>query len=190
VTINGGGAVTLTNVTLTDNREHGVTYWAEEDLPLPRIVVGNSIIAHNAPRDFSVVATLEDGSIEPVDTPFPFTSAGHNLIGVGEGIEALDAASDRAGDLASPLEVQIGALQSRAGSYVHPLLPDSPAVDAGAEALCSEFDQLGAPRTGACDIGAVELDRQETTRARVVVIMHDAGVLWVAAPQALPHDLQ
>ena len=182
--------MTLTNVTLTDNREHGVTYWAEEDLPLARIVVGNSIIARNAPRDFSVVATLEDGSIEPLDTPFPLTSAGRNLIGVGEGIEGLDAASDRAGDLASPLEGQIGALQPRAGSYVHPLLPDSPAVDAGAEALCSEFDQLGALRTGACDIGAVELDRQETTQARVVVIMRGAGVLRVAAPQVLPHDLQ
>lgn len=158
VTVNGGGAVTLTNVTLTENSENGITYWAEEELPLPRIVVGNSIIARNAPHDFSVVATLEDGSIEPVDTPFPLISVGHNLIGVGEGIEGLDAASDQAGDLASPLEVQVGALQLRAGSYVHPLLPDSPAVDGGAEALCSEFDQLGAPRTGPCDIGAVELD--------------------------------
>jgi predicted outer membrane repeat protein len=156
VTVNGGGAVTLTNVTLVENGENGVTYWAEEDLPLPRIVVGNSIVARNAPHDFSVIATLADGSIEPVDTPFPLTSAGHNLIGVG--IEGLDVDSDRAGDLASPLEVQIGALQPRAGSYVHPLLPDSPAVDAGAEALCSEFDQLRVPRTGPCDIGAVELD--------------------------------
>lgn len=159
VTVNGGGVVTLTNITLTDNQENGITSWLEEDLPLPRIVIGNSIIARNAPRDFSVIATLEDGSIELVDTPFPLTSAGHNLIGVGDNLEGLDETSDRTGDLASPLEVQIGGLQLRDGSYVHPLLPDSPAVDAGAEALCSEFDQLGAPRTGACDIGAVELDR-------------------------------
>jgi predicted outer membrane repeat protein len=159
VTINGGGAVTLTNVTLTDNQESGITSWLEEDLPLPRIVIGNSIIARNNPFDFSVVTTLEDGSIEPADTPFPLISAGHNLIGVGDDLEGLDGTSDRTGDLTSPLDVKIGGLQPRDGSYVHPLLSDSPAVDAGDTALCSEFDQLRAPRTGPCDIGALELDR-------------------------------
>lgn len=190
VTINGGGTVTLTNVTLTENRENGLTYWVEEDLPLPRIVIGNSIVAGNALRDFSVVATLEDGSIKPVDTPFPLTSAGHNLIGVGEGIEGLDAASDLAGDQASPLDVEIGGLQLRNGSFVHPPLSDSPAVDAGAEALCSEFDQLGAARSGPCDIGAVELYRQEATRAQFVVIKRGHDALWIAVAEALPHDLQ
>lgn len=190
VTINGGGAVTLTNITLTDNQENGITSWVEEDLPLPRIVIGNSIIARNNPFDFSVVATLEDGSIEPVDTPFPLISAGHNLIGVGDNLEGLDAASDLAGDLASPLEVQIGGLQPLNGLYVHPLLPDSPAVDAGAEALCSEFDQVGTPRSGPCDIGALELERQEATRARFVVIKRGPDVLWSVVAQTLPHDLQ
>lgn len=41
------------------------------------------------------------------------------------------------------------------GGYV-PLLSESPAVDAGNTAFCTPSDQLGNPRVGPCDIGAIE----------------------------------
>jgi hypothetical protein len=37
-----------------------------------------------------------------------------------------------------------------------PLLPGGPAIDAGNTAFCPPTDQLGQPRVGPCDIGAVE----------------------------------
>jgi hypothetical protein len=37
-----------------------------------------------------------------------------------------------------------------------PLLPTSPAIDAGPTHACPPTDQLGQPRVGPCDIGAVE----------------------------------
>src|SRR5919108_621659 len=37
-----------------------------------------------------------------------------------------------------------------------PLLPTSQAIDAGNDAVCPDTDQLGQPRVGPCDIGAIE----------------------------------
>jgi hypothetical protein len=37
-----------------------------------------------------------------------------------------------------------------------PLLLTSPAIDAGNDAVCLATDQLGQPRVGRCDIGAIE----------------------------------
>jgi len=37
-----------------------------------------------------------------------------------------------------------------------PLLEGSPAIDAGNDAFCPSTDQLGQPRVGVCDIGAIE----------------------------------
>lgn len=51
-------------------------------------------------------------------------------------------------------------------TWTHALLPGSPAIDAGNNALCSDTDQRGEPRpidgdgdgTAVCDIGAVEMN--------------------------------
>jgi hypothetical protein len=39
-----------------------------------------------------------------------------------------------------------------------PLLPGSPAIDAGNDAACPATDQLGQSRVGRCDIGAIEFE--------------------------------
>jgi hypothetical protein len=50
-----------------------------------------------------------------------------------------------------------GALGSYGGSTLTiPLLPNSPAIDAGDQASCPEQDQRGVSRVGLCDIGAFE----------------------------------
>jgi hypothetical protein len=47
-----------------------------------------------------------------------------------------------------------------AGDGRYPLLPGSPAIDAGTNAGCTATDQMGETRVGACDIGAVEYPRR------------------------------
>jgi hypothetical protein len=42
------------------------------------------------------------------------------------------------------------------GNGHFPLLPGSLAIDAGTDAFCPPTDQLGQPRVGRCDIGAIE----------------------------------
>ncbi|HSX81290.1 MAG TPA: choice-of-anchor Q domain-containing protein [Candidatus Saccharimonadia bacterium] len=50
------------------------------------------------------------------------------------------------------------------GHGYFPLLPGSPAIDAGNDAACPSTDQLGQRRVGPCDIGAIRFldtdDRQ------------------------------
>jgi len=53
-----------------------------------------------------------------------------------------------------------------------PLLPESPAIDAGHPAVCLPTDQLGRPRQGSCEIGAVEF--QPTLAAFVTGFYQDA----------------
>lgn len=48
-----------------------------------------------------------------------------------------------------------------------PLLPASRAINAGNDAVCPPTDQLGLPRVGICDIGAVEFPQ-------VVMVVNDA----------------
>ena len=43
------------------------------------------------------------------------------------------------------------------GTQTIPLLPGSPAIDAGDTANCPTYDQRGVARVGACDIGAYEI---------------------------------
>jgi hypothetical protein len=48
-------------------------------------------------------------------------------------------------------------LESYTPGYGHvPLLPGSPAINAGNDEACPETDQLGQHRVEICDIGAVE----------------------------------
>ena len=64
------------------------------------------------------------------------------------------------GDLTGNITGQdplLGPLQNNGGpTETHALLPDSPAIDAGADTACPAADQRGVARPlgSACDIGA------------------------------------
>jgi hypothetical protein len=50
------------------------------------------------------------------------------------------------------------------GDAHYPLLEGSPAINKGNPAACSHTDQLGHPRVGPCDIGAIEFQGTAVSR--------------------------
>ena len=85
----------------------------------------------------------------------PVTSLGHNLIGNPAGCGIVLQPSDLTGDPG------LGAFTDNGlpGNGHFPLLPTSPAVDAGDDAVCPRTDQIGEKRKGPCDIGAIGFRR-------------------------------
>jgi hypothetical protein len=100
------------------------------------IAIENSIIAQNAGPDCGG----------------PLTSLGHNLIGDPGGCTIALQPNDRTG---SP-GLAIYTDDATPGHAHWPLLPTSQAIDGGDASTCPPTDQLGRPRVGRCDIGAVE----------------------------------
>jgi hypothetical protein len=96
-----------------------------------------------------------------------FSSQGHNLIGQTDGSSGLSNGfnSDLTGTTASPLDPKLGPLARNGGpTFTMALLPVSPALDAGDDALLAApfnltTDQRGLPRKSGAhmDIGAFEL---------------------------------
>ncbi|MGO9466437.1 MAG: beta strand repeat-containing protein, partial [Isosphaeraceae bacterium] len=145
--INNAGAMTLINSTVADNTAYdggGIQNGGSA-------TVGNTIVADN---------NLTGGSGPDFDGTVT-TDAGNNLIGETDGSTGW-AGSDLSGTVAQPLDPLLSAL----GNYGGPtetlaLLPGSPAIDAGNNALIPDgitTDQRGLSRidNGIVDIGAFE----------------------------------
>jgi hypothetical protein len=146
-----------------------------------RLTLRNSTIAHNfqlAPGPCGgifvrVAAEIESSLIAANASGTGTTIASSDLCG-GPGATVGGSRNlIRASSLALPSDTldadpRIGSLTPihlsgrRYSRWVHPLLPDSPALDAGSNPLGLDYDQRGAPyaRTigAATDIGAYELD--------------------------------
>ncbi len=106
----------------------------------------NSIVAGNVPSNCA--------------TSHPLTSSGHNLSSDNSCATEFTAP----GDL-NNTGALLGDLQANGiSSFVRPLIPGSPAIDAGDNALCATNDQRGVARplegdgagSAVCDIGAFE----------------------------------
>ena len=116
--------------------------------------VGGGI--HNAEGTVEVVNTIlalngsQFGTLN--DCEGEITSGDHNLFSTLEQCTLTLEAHDI---LADP---QLAPFQhaSQPGRSHAPLLPTSPAIDAGNNAVCPRRDQLGERRVGDCDIGAIE----------------------------------
>ena len=109
------------------------------------VVLLNTLLAGNTER----TGTL--------DCAGPITSLGHNLIGDPTGCTLTLQPTDLTGDPG------LGDFtdNDRPGNGHFPLLPTSPAMDAGNTAACPRTDQLGRRRIGPCDIGAVRFLDQD-----------------------------
>jgi len=162
---NPAGTVTITNSTLARNvasrgvgggiRNHG------SDLPgLPpssgTVILQNTILA------------LNTATGSGPDCFGPVISRENNLLGDAGGCTITLLSGDLMGDPGLAPFADAGV----PGRGHFPLLPESPAIDAGHPAVCLPTDQLGRPRQGSCEIGAVEF--QPTLAAFVTGFYQDA----------------
>ena len=197
----GGGIdthneLTLINSTVSGNSTGGVTgmgggifTWINTKLINCTITKnatpnnnGNGVYGHTG-ATYTVANTIiagnGTGANDPdlsssIFGPPTFVSQGHNIIGNADGFSAFNQAGDQIGSAASPLNAQLGPLFDNGGpTLTHALLTNSPALDAGNNALAKDAsnnplltDQRGAQRiadspdadsTATVDIGAFEI---------------------------------
>jgi hypothetical protein len=161
---NDGGAIfnfatlTLTNCTLSGNSTPG--HGGGIDNEVKEFEIAGTLIMSN-----SVVAQNSAGSGGP-DVQGRVNSLGFNLIGDGDGSAGFPAVGDRVGTASSPIDPRLGPLRDNGGpTFTMALLPSSPAIDAGSNALAVDAqgnplttDQRGFARIvdGRVDIGAFE----------------------------------
>jgi predicted outer membrane repeat protein len=139
----GHSVVTLTNATLAYNSAPtggGLASTPASSGSLTVVAVQNTILALNA------------ASSSGPECVGPVTSYGHNLLGDPTGCPITLLPSDRIGDP----QLNGGRDEGTPGRGYFPLLPNSPAIDAGNPEVCPPTDQLGQLRVTPCDIGAVE----------------------------------
>jgi hypothetical protein len=183
-----GDTATLTNVTIADN----IAEWSQNtpsgsavhSAAIATTILTNTLLARNIRRP-------NDGRpiVEAADCSGPTISLGHNLLGTTAGCAITLHPTDRTGDPGLGTCVETG----QPGRDYCPLLPGSPAINGGHDAACPVTDQLGQPRVGRCDIGAVEFQGPRTTPPLVQQIGGDldgngtldtagltaSGELWV-----------
>ena len=155
--VEGGGLfghmVMLLNATLTDNSGGMGGGLAGSAVLL------NTLLARNTSMG------LRSLGLRSPDCGGRVISLGTNLLGDPTGCIITLRATDRTGDLGA------GEFTSDrpAGRGHVPLLPDSPAIEAGNPAFCPPTDQLGQRRVGVCDIGAVEFQPSTSPRQAVAI---------------------
>jgi hypothetical protein len=150
----------------------------------------HSTVASNTAEDLGGGLANVDGTVEVVATLVALnasgfgespecvgaiTSLGHNLISDLSGCTFILLASDLIGD------PQLGDFtdDGMPGRGHIPLLPDSPAIDADNTAVCPPTDQLGQPRVGLCDIGAIEFQgHMADTIPPAIIIAASPATLW------------
>jgi uncharacterized repeat protein (TIGR01451 family) len=135
------GNIALNNSTISDNvakNTGGICNFAGALIMQNSILAGNA--GGNSPDCYGIVL-----------------SSGYNLIGNTSGCDFRSATNDLIN-----VDAKLGPLEGSPG--YHPLLPNSPAVNGGRPAGCTDHlgsplttDERGFARFGRCDIGAYEL---------------------------------
>jgi hypothetical protein len=72
------------------------------------------------------------------------------------------------------------------GNGHFPLLSTSQAINKGNDAACTPTDQLGQPRVGQCDIGAIEFQPSDTTPPTVTIALVTPDTLWPPNGKLVP----
>ncbi|MGI8857866.1 MAG: choice-of-anchor Q domain-containing protein [Thermomicrobiales bacterium] len=157
---NNGGTATVANSTLSGNSALNATGGG--------IINSGGIFSGTVTLTNTIVAKNTATSGGP-DASGAVTDGGGNLIGDGTGMTGLTNGTngDQVGTAANPINPLLAPLGNYGGpTQTIPLLPGSPAIDAGKDATCAAAlptgaggkDQRGVTRpVGAhCDIGAFE----------------------------------
>jgi hypothetical protein len=157
--LTGGGfravVLSLNSATVTDNHAHtgGGIF----------LVSGGTSSVHNS----IIAGNFVDLAGTGPDLSGAFTSAGHNLIGIGAGsIGFVNGVNgDIVGTPDNPIDPKLGPLANNGGpTRTHALLPGSPAIDHGDNSDAPTTDQRGQARikdgdgngSRVIDIGAFE----------------------------------
>jgi hypothetical protein len=142
--IDNSGTLLLINSTLADNSSSFIGRSALFSEMNATTIMQNTILART-----TGFATDCSGTV---------ISLGNNLIGDPTGCTITLRPSDLTGDPGLDTFTDNG----RPGNGHFPLLPTSPAIDMGSDAVCPRTDQLGRRRIGPCDIGAIRfLDKDD-----------------------------
>jgi hypothetical protein len=146
----------LTNTTIADNHAlqpnttgggiNSSSSSAPFGPPTGATVLQNTILALNT------AGSAVGGDCSGAFMGVSLTSLGNNIIGTLSGCLVTLRSGDRMGDPGLGAFTDDGS----PGHGYFPLTPNSPAIDAGNPAACPATDQLGQPRVGICDIGAIE----------------------------------
>ncbi|MBG1266917.1 DUF4347 domain-containing protein [Nostoc sp. WHI] len=175
--ISNSGTLTLTNSTITNNTAEvynnstdGGGIFNSSD---GTVIVGNTIIAGNFDDDPNTFGPDVFGN---------FTDIGNNLIGDRTGSTGFSA-STLVGTSANPIDPKLSALQNNGGATLtHALLADSPAINAGNNALLPvsiTTDQRGAGfdriSEGTVDIGALEFNELNGTNGADNLVGNNYG---------------
>lgn len=149
----GGGTTKIRNCTFTLNQ-------ATDGVAMPGFGGGGLFCEGSAPQHF-IGNTILAGNTATNDPDIRgnYTSEGHNLIGiVGDAVGfSNNVRGDQVGTTGAPKDARLSALNPAApGTPTHALLSDSPAINAGDDALAPPTDQRGYGRNGVSDIGAFE----------------------------------
>ena len=163
--ISNSGTLTVTNSTITNNSAEdfydrnadggGIFNYSNGT-----VLVGNTIIGGNFNRDVGY-----EPSVLSLDVFGNFTDTGNNLIGDRTGSTGFTT-STLVGTSANPINPKLTPLQNNGGgTFTNALLADSPAINAGKNALIPAgitTDQRGAGfdriSQGTVDIGALEFN--------------------------------
>ena len=142
----GGGHILITNSTVRENQITPLVNTGSGIANSGGILrLQNTIVAGNSFTPFSLGPDCL-GTIQ---------SLGNNLIGDPSGCEINLQPSDLTGDPGLG-ELTETAEEDLPGTAYYPVLAGSVVINRGNAAACPETDQLGNPRVGTCDIGAVE----------------------------------
>jgi hypothetical protein len=141
---NAQGTVTITNSTIAGNS--GTSGGGIFNI-LGALELQNVILALN---------TAEGQGPDCSSISGPITSLGHNLIGDPTDCDITLQPTDLTGNPG------LGEFtDDRTPGHGHfPLLASSRAINAGDDEVCPPTDQLGQPRVGICDIGAIEFQSE------------------------------
>ncbi len=140
---NSKNALNISNSTIVENvaRDKAGAIWSNGK---SEITLSNSIVANN---------TSKDGK----QTSFELKDGGGNIESDPQSKQRVVAGSQI-------VDPKLGSLQNIDGSLIHPLKPDSPAIDAAINSKAVETDQRGVMRDTAPDIGAFEFTSEPTSQ--------------------------
>ncbi len=157
------GVMTVTNSTLVNNYAGDTGYGgAINTFPGTTLTLVNSTLANNRSGK-GAGGIQKSGTATVKNTIIAKGTLGSNCIGT----LGIDSTNNYGDDLSCgssftrPTSLLLGTLGNYGGSTeTIPLLPNSPAIDAGHAAACPATDQRGIarpqPSAGACDVGAFE----------------------------------